>query len=125
MRLLLIGLVLINLSACASTGQEALKGRSQDWPPIGTMKSELISELGPPQSSTYTLAEGTTHETLTWVYAHAESNPALFIPIVGLFVAASGNGMTGNSQSLAVTLNTEGRVISRSWTQMKIGKDGK
>lgn len=119
---LAIAIMVVLMSGCATTGQESLRGRSQDWPPIGTLKADLIKDLGQPQSSTYTMTDGNTHETLMWVYAHAESNPALFVPIVGIFVAASGDGMTGNSQSLAVTLNTEGRVISRSWSQMKIGK---
>jgi len=101
-------MVVLLLAGCATTGQESLRGRTQDWPPIGTLKADLIKELGSPQSSTYTMTDGSTHETLMWVYAHAESNPALFIPIVGLFVAASGDGMTGNSQSLAVTLLTSG-----------------
>jgi hypothetical protein len=114
--------MVVLMSGCATMGTAALEGVSTDWPPIGTLKADLIKDLGQPQSSTHTMTDGNTHETLTWVYAHAETNPALFIPIVGLFVAASGNGMTGNSQSLAVTLDTEGKVISRSWSQTKIGK---
>ena len=65
--------------------------------------------------------DGKSTETLTWVYAHVESNPALFIPVVGLFVAASGEGMAVNSRSLAVMFDTNGKIISRVWQQTKTG----
>jgi len=71
-----------------------------DWPPLDITKSQLLSELGRPNSSILSLVDGKSTETLTWVYARAESNPALFVPVVGLFVAASGEGMAVNSRSL-------------------------
>jgi hypothetical protein len=117
----LLTIILLAVAGCATTGQESLSGRSQEWPPIGTAKSELLHELGPPNTSTYSVVDGKSSETLTWVYAHAESSPALWIPIVGLFVAASGNGITGDSRSLAVILDQEGKVMSRSWGYMRIG----
>ena len=105
------------LSACATTGSEALNTKGDDWPPLDITKPQLISELGRPNSSALSIMDGKSTETLTWVYAHAESNPALFIPVVGLFVAASGEGMAVNSRSLAVMFDTNGKIISRVWQQ--------
>ena len=71
--------------------------KGDDWPPLDITKSQLLTELGRPNSSILSLADGKSTETLTWVYARAESNPALFVPVVGLFVAASGEGIAVNS----------------------------
>lgn len=102
-------------------GQEALTTKADDWPPEDITKAQLISELGKPNSSTVSIVEGKTTEKLTWVYARAESNPALFIPVVGLFVAASGNGMSVNSRSLEVAFDTDEKLTSRTWSQMQTG----
>lgn len=99
--------------------------KGDDWPPVGTTKAQILGELGPPNSSTFSMMAGQSTEVLTWVYAHAESNPALFIPIVGLLVAASGNGMSGDSRSLVVTFDTDGKLIGRSWSHMPIGRSGR
>lgn len=95
--------------------------KGDDWPPLDITKSQLLTELGRPNSSTLSLVDGKSTETLTWVYAHAESNPALFVPVVGLFVAASGEGMAVNSRSLAVTFDADEKIISRVWQQSQTG----
>lgn len=109
------------LLACATVGNESLTNRGDDWPPLTLTKAELLKELGPPNTSTLSVTDGKSTEVLTWVYAHVESNPALFIPIVGLFVAASGEGMSGSSRSLAVIFDTNGKLVSRSVSQNRIG----
>ena len=109
------------LSACATVGQEALMMKGDDWPPLDITKSQLLSELGRPNSSALSLVDGKSTETLTWVYARAESNPALFVPVVGLFVAASGEGMAVNSRSLAVMFDADGKIVSRVWQQSQTG----
>jgi hypothetical protein len=82
---------------------------------------QMIEELGQPNQIVVSVVEGKTTEILTWTYAHAEANPALFIPIVGLFVAASGNGMDGETRSLAATFDN-GNMTSRTWSKLQIGK---
>ena len=109
------------LSACATVGQESLNTKGDDWPPLDITKTQLISELGRPNSSAVAVSEGKSTETLTWVYTHAESNPALFIPVVGLFVAASGEGVAVNSRSLTVSFDTDGKLTSKVWQQTQTG----
>lgn len=111
------------LSACASVGHESLMNKGDDWPTLDMTKTQLVSELGPAQTSVYSMTDGKSTETLTWVYAHVESNPALFIPVVGLFVAASGNGMSTSSRSLAVTFQNE-KITSRAWSRIQVGNNG-
>lgn len=120
MREIVVVVMVILLSACATMGQESLNNKPDDWPPIEMTKAELLGELGPPNSSTYSIIDGKSIEILSWVYAHAESNPALFIPVVGLFVAASGEGMSTSSRSLAVTFQNE-KITSRSWSRIQTG----
>lgn len=97
MQILTVLLLASLLLACATVGNDSLTNRGDDWPPLTMTKAELLKELGPPSTSTLSVTDGKSTEVLAWVYSHAESNPALFIPIVGLFVAASGEGMSGLS----------------------------
>lgn len=101
MQILTVLLLASLLLACATVGNDSLINRGDDWPPLTMTKAELLKELGPPSTSTLSVTDGKSTgkstEVLAWVYSHAESNPALFIPIVGLFVAASGEGMSGLS----------------------------
>lgn len=122
--MLKIGLIVYScllLASCATMGTESLSDRGADWPPLEMTKSDLIKELGQPSTSTVTVTDAGIQETLGWTYAHAESNPALFIPIVGLFVAASGEGMDVQSRALTVMFNQSGKMVSRSWAQYKHG----
>jgi hypothetical protein len=108
-------------SSCPTVGQEALPVKGDDWPPMDATKTQLINELGRPNNSALSVADGKSTETLTWVYAHAESNPALLIPVVGLFVTASGEGMAVNSRSLAVMFDADGKIVPRVWQQNHSG----
>jgi len=115
--------LMVLLSSCATVGRESLNNRGDDWPPLDMTESQLITELGSPKTSVLSMIDGTSTKSLTWVYAHVEPHPALFIPVVGLFVAASGDGMSGSSRSLTVTFNPEGKIVRRAWAQHQIGKD--
>lgn len=118
---LLPSLLFLFCLGCATVGNSSLNERGDDWPPITMTKAELMKELGPAKTSTLTQINGQTTESLTWVYAHAETNPALWIPIVGLFVAASGNGMNVESHGLTAMFDGQGKMISRSRSSSRIG----
>lgn len=117
----LLSLVLLLLAGCVSTGDESIRERSEDWPPLTMTKAELIRELGPPSTRTVSVEDGKTREALSWAYAEAQANPAAFIPVVGLAVVASGNGTDGEVRVLAVTFNDQGRMIGRTWSRTPIG----
>lgn len=114
--------LLLMLSACTTMGAVQLKAKPHDWPPPTITQAELIQELGPPNSRAVTYKDGHTVTTLTWVYAEAEVNPALFIPIVGLFVSASGDGIHATSRSLAVTFDSAGKLTSSEWGQTALAQ---
>lgn len=121
-RTVTIVLLALLLSACATVGNESLATHETDWPPLTMTQAELIKELGPPTVHTTTVQDSRTVTVLTWTYARAESNPALFIPIVGLFVAASGKGVDTQSRGLTVMFDTDGAMKSRTWTRTQTGQ---
>ncbi|MCS6287743.1 MAG: hypothetical protein H8K10_02055 [Nitrospira sp.] len=108
-------------SGCATYGDESIRDYGSDWPPLAMSKTELINRLGDPRLRTISHENGQTRETLTWSYAEAQANPALMIPVVGLFVAASGNGVSGDTRSLHAVFGPDGKMISRTWAQGRIG----
>lgn len=109
------------LGGCATVGNQSLTARSQDWPAVTMTKAELIKELGPPNIQQTTLKDGQIVNMLTWIYSRAEFDPGLFIPVVGLIMAASGEGVTTEQRSLTVTFNHSGIMQSREWVQGQIG----
>lgn len=117
----LCGVMALLLTGCATYGDESIRDYGSDWPPLTMSKTELIGRLGDPRRRTISNENGQTRETLTWSYAEAQANPALMIPVVGLFVAASGNGVSGDTRALHAVFGQDGRMISRTWAQGRIG----
>ena len=112
----LIGLFVLTLAGCATVGNSSLATRADDWPPLTMTHAHLITELGPPSGRTLSVVNGTTTETLTWDYARLDTTPWAFVPVVGLFVLASGESTTVDVRALSVTF-TDGRMTSRIWAQ--------
>src|SRR5574340_1697016 len=94
------GFIAILLSGCATFGDESISERPADWPPLTMTRAELMSALGPPRTRAVSTDKDGTKETYVWAYGEAQAHPGLFVPIVGLFVAASGNGVTGSTRAL-------------------------
>jgi hypothetical protein len=109
------------LGGCATVGSTALKDLPVDWPPVGTTKSEVQSRLGPPLSQSVMVQQGIQQETWGYHYAYAEINPLLFVPGVGLIVAASGEGMSTDGTRLMIAFDADGKVVGRSISKIHTG----
>lgn len=109
------------LAACATTGTASLKDLPLEWPPLGTTKQEVLARLGSPSSQSVTMIDGRQSEIWGYDYGHGEVSPLLFVPFVGLLVAASGQGIHAEGKVLLVTFDHEGKVISRSASIRKVG----
>ena len=96
-RAILVCLMVIFLSACASSGQEITQQQIDQIVKGQTTKPELLSLLGRPQS-VMSNSDGT--EILTWAYAH-----------VGFM------GSNVKSTGLSVVIGQDGKVASYSTTQ--------
>lgn len=117
----LLFFVLLVIPGCATHGNESIREREADWPPLTMTKSELLATLGKPMMRSVSVVNGQTREIITWSYADTQMNPALFVPVVGLFVAGSGNGVHGQSKALSTTFLGE-TMVGKSWVENQIGK---
>jgi len=82
-----------------------------------TTKAELLAVYEPPKGRSMMTINGLQRETLTWSYweGHSNTNPASFIPVVGLFVIAAGGGIqpaTVGGYTLVAVCDAEGKVLS-------------
>jgi|CXWL01.1.fsa_nt_gi hypothetical protein len=102
------------LTACATVGNEALRDVPSDWPRPGTPRTEIYGRLGAPTATTTTMVDDTIHETAAYTYAHVETSPFLWVPIIGLFVALSGEGVQTETKSLILEFDPTGKLVKRS-----------
>jgi hypothetical protein len=109
------------LAGCSTTGTASLKELPNDWPPLGETKEVVHSRLGEPSSQSVILQDGQQREVWGWNYGSAELNPLLWVPVVGFFVAANDEGYRAEGKGLAVTFNSEGKVVGRSTSNQKYG----
>jgi outer membrane protein assembly factor BamE (lipoprotein component of BamABCDE complex) len=115
----LILVVTMALTGCFSHGNASLKNDAAvEQIKIGeSTKADVLRLLGKP-SSTYTseVSPGVRIELWSYTHMQAESSPLLFVPIVGLFAAASGNAVDVNVRVFSVSFSPDGvvRSITRS-----------
>lgn len=118
MKICLLLLTAVLLAGCATVGTASLAiPRGDDWPQLTMSQAELVRELGPPNMRRTSVEDGQILTVLGWTYGRAEFHPALFIPIVGLFVAASGDGLKTEHRSLTVAFDARGAMVSRVWVE--------
>lgn len=113
--------VLISSISCATTGNPTLfeEERLQQIHLGKTTKAQVEALLGRPMTMSQTLLDSGQIETWIYNYGRAETNPLLFVPIIGLGVAISGNGITAEGRSLIVGFAPNGtvRTLTRSKSQ--------
>lgn len=78
--------MIVLLTACMSMGREVKSDQLTGFVKGKTSITEVTSSLGQPTSATIT-ADG--KQFLTYTFAHYQSRPASFIPIVGLFAGGA------------------------------------
>lgn len=123
MRIMMAVLVGCLLAGCATVGSTSLKDLPSDWPPVGATKAEVQSRLGPPSAQSVMVQHGVQQETWGYHYAYAEMNPLLFVPGVGLIVAASGEGISTDGMGLMIAFDADGKVIGRSTSKIHTGPE--
>jgi hypothetical protein len=121
MRLMIAAFAGVLLTGCATVGSMSLKDLPAEWPPVGTTKSQVQSRLGPPLSQSVMLQDGVQRETWGYHYASAEMNPLLFVPGLGLIVAASGEGISTDGTGLEIAFDANGKVVGRTLSKIHTG----
>jgi outer membrane protein assembly factor BamE (lipoprotein component of BamABCDE complex) len=111
----------MSLISCTTVDNPALleEERLQQIRLGETTKAQVEALLGRPMTMSQTLIDGGQIETWIYNYGRAETNPLLFVPIIGLGVAISGNGITAEGRSLIVGFAPNGtvRTLTRSKSQ--------
>lgn len=106
--------LLILITGCATAGNPAVMDQSiVSQIEIGkSTKADVRRLLGEPNSSSVFQTAGQEHESWGYAYAKHETNPWIFVPIVGLFVLAFGDAGESESANLGVSFDKEGIVRS-------------
>ncbi|MBQ0746055.1 MAG: hypothetical protein KBT73_05825 [Marinobacter sp.] len=117
MRLPLLIIVLALITGCAHQNGVQVSRDEANKIIIGkTSKSEVIELLGQPNGSMLGASEGST-ESFWYNGAEAKANPALYIPIVGMFFG----GIDSKGSSLIISFDEKGVVTERFYSEMNSG----
>jgi len=117
---LLVGLWLVLLTGCSTTGTAALKDLPEDWPPLGTTKQEVQTRLGQPSIHSRSIERDQPVEIWIYEYQQSETHPVLFV-VSAVAAAATGQGKSGEAKTLVLKFDQDGKIIGRSESTQKIG----
>jgi len=109
------------LTACATSGNPAVLDQTiVSQIKIGQSTKEDVKRLfGEPNHTSITQVLNQQTEVWAYGYAKHETNPLLYVPVVGLFVLAAGRWGEHESGSVAVSFDKDG--IVRSMSKYKSG----
>lgn len=108
-------------AACASYGDESIRDYGSDWPPLSMSKAELISRLGTPRAHSLECSRprGRNHDV---VLRRSTSEPGPDGPR-GRHVCGSQRQRRQWRHAIAASgVGPDGKMVSRSWSQGRIGK---
>jgi len=93
------------VSACATSGTKVSEATLTKFEKGVTTEADVEKALGRPQMQTK-LMDGT--QSIAYVYSHAQTKGASFIPVVGLFAG----GATGQSNVVRFSFDAQGKLIT-------------
>jgi outer membrane protein assembly factor BamE (lipoprotein component of BamABCDE complex) len=106
-------LILFSVMACASGGNQSLKGQTQETISqkikVGNNKQQVTAVFGSPSDVSFT---DSRNEIWKYEYIDASSKPQNFVPFVNLI----NSGMEGQKYLLAVFFNKNGIVENYSYS---------
>ena len=114
------------LAACATSGNPAVLDQTiVGQIKIGqSTKEDVRRLLGAPNHTSFTQVFNQQTEVWAYGYAKHETNPLLYVPIIGLFVMAAGGWGEHESGSVAVSFDKDGIVRSMSKYRSDISLGG-
>ena len=107
-----IGLVLLVFTGCATSGNPTVQNDDLTKKVVAgkTTKDEVTQLLGPPNLTYEANEAGTPVEIWSYAFSTIESNPALYIPVVGLLALTSEDAITSRTKGFSVSFNKQGTV---------------
>ena len=92
---------------------------------IGTSKkNDVLRLLGTPSMTSRVQVQGQIQEWWSYSYAHHETNPLVYFPIIGLFVLATGGLGETESAGFSVYFDRDGVVRGTGKSKMDINMGG-
>ena len=107
----LLGLMLM-VMGCATSGNPSVQNDAMTKQIIAgkTTKAEVTKLLGSPNMTYEADENGRPIEIWSYAFSSIESNPALYIPIVGLLALTSDEAITSHTKGFSVSFNERGTV---------------
>ena len=128
MRFIAVALLVGLLSACATSGNPAVLDQSiVTQIKLGqSTKEDVRRLLGEPNYTSITQISSRQNEVWAYGYLKHETNPLIYVPVVGLFVLAFGGLGEYESESVSVSFDQDGivRSMSKSKTELAFGGVG-
>ena len=97
---------------CATSGNPSVQNDVRTKQVIAgkTTKAEVTKLLGAPNMTYEADENGKPVEIWSYAFSSIESNPALYIPIVGLLALTSDEAITSHTKGFSVSFNKQGTV---------------
>lgn len=112
MKQLWVWCMMIVMTGCATSGNPSVNNGELTKKVIAgkTTKAEVTQLLGAPNLTYESHEQGETIEIWSYAFSSIESNPALYIPIVGLLALTSDDAITSHAKGLSVRFDEQGTV---------------
>ena len=119
----LLSMMLV-LSGCASSGNPQLREEAVvSQIKIGeSTKEDVHRLLGEPNVMSKTVINGRAMEVWGYAYSATQTNPLVFVPVIGLFTLGS-NPVKVESAGFGVTFSDDGIVRSITRHRSNVGED--
>ncbi len=110
-RVWILCMVLV-VSGCATSGNPSVQNDELTKKVIAgkTTKDEVTQLLGAPNLTYEADENGKPVEIWSYAFSSLESNPALYIPVVGLLALTSDDAITSHTKGFSVSFNEQGKV---------------
>ena len=104
--------IVMVVSGCATSGNPSIQDGNVTKQIIAgkTTKAEVTELLGPPNLTYEADEEGIPVEIWSYAFTSIESNPALYIPVVGLLALTSEDAITSRTKGFSVSFNEQDTV---------------
>ncbi len=97
---------------CATSGNPSVKNDQMTQKVIAgkTTKAEVTDLLGSPNMTYEAEEDGKAVEIWSYAFSSFETNPTLYIPLVGLLALTSEDAITSHTKGFSVSFNDKGTV---------------
>ncbi|GJL49806.1 MAG: hypothetical protein NPIRA01_10330 [Nitrospirales bacterium] len=111
-RLWIFWCMVMMFAGCATSGNPSVNNEAVTKKVIAgkTTKAEVTQLLGAPNLTYESHEQGKAVEIWSYAFSSLESNPALYIPIVGLLALTSDDAIASHTKGLSVSFNEQGTV---------------